>query len=137
MELQRGLIYTFENQKSTFIPALKISEATQALNKTLIFTPEKLEQLTSELYTIVANYNINSECCWLKLIKADSGYALRWGISPVSIFSLDLINAAYYIWKQACVTPEEAAKSLNISVEDLMQIAETFDKNSDTKAIDM
>ena len=136
MEMRRGFIYTFEDQKPTFVPALKISEATQVLNKSLVFTTDKLEQLTNELYTLVANYDISRECCWLALTKAESGYALRWGKSPVQIFSLDLINAAYYIWKQACVSPEEAAKALNISVEDLMKIAETFEKNSDTKSLD-
>ena len=131
---QRGLYFN-QDGKSIFVPALKISEVIKALNEYLILSAQELECLSEKLYSSVANYVIDNEFCWLSLDYDGKSYQLTWGISPVikaPNLSREAIAAAYYVWKQACCTPEEACKVLNVCLNDLMDLSAQFDLIQDT-----
>lgn len=128
-------IYLLDGSATTFLPTLKVSAAIKILNTGLNLPAEKLEKLTDGLYTLVANYDMAEEYCWLKLSTClQSGHcSLKWGVSPI-IKSLNLSNeaiaAVYYAWKQSNCTPEEACKVLNVSMQDLLDLSAQFDRAS-------
>lgn len=125
----RGLYYSYQ-ENSAFIPCLNITKLILRLEKSLMLTLEKQDSLCNELYTLTANYNVETEICWLKLEDAENQINLSWGKSPITEIpklSDEALIAAYYIWKTANCTPEEASKVLKISIEDLMALSNQFE----------
>lgn len=127
--LLRGLFFYNDIQgSSNFIPALNISKLTKALNTKFVLDEEALNDV---LYTMVANYDIKSKACWLRLESAEkAGVSLTWGFADVvSVDGIpaEKIEQAFKLWKTASCTPEQACVKLGLTMEELMTLAHTFD----------
>jgi hypothetical protein len=126
----RGL-YHIDGVDKTFVSVTKIGSLIKLLNAKLVLDPKKLEDLEESLYSLVANYTIDKEFAWVNIEKQDSQVALTWGTTILvrqKGLSSEAIKAAYYVWKNANCTPEEAAKVLSISMSDLMDLSGQFER---------
>jgi hypothetical protein len=128
MPKSRGLYYIYKSKRH-FVSCLSLNTLIEELDKVIVLSSLKKEELTDALYTLVANYDINTECCWLQVSDQETKVSLTWGISDVldkQSLTVEAIAATYYVWKKAKCTPEEASKILDIPMETLMALAEKF-----------
>jgi hypothetical protein len=124
---KRGFYYYTPGADPKFIEAVKIVKFADELEKILQYDKEAFINGVCE---VVANYDINDVYVWVD-VTAGKHANISWGTTPIvkpKTLSNEAIRAAYWVWQQASCTPEEASKVLNISMNELMLLAEQFAK---------
>jgi len=127
MSKMRGFYYFTAGASPSFILATKVAKFAEGLGELLEYDKEAF---IDGLCEAVANYDIDQVYIWVQ-VTVGPQTAIKWGSAPViqsETLGPEAIRAAYYVWSQASCTPEEAAKALNISMPELMDLTDKFEK---------
>ncbi len=109
------------------------------INKWAQALPEiEKNRVKDELYSQVINYNPDFTILWLAVIRlSNNSLGLKYGIEARPLTLVEIaeskklpiakVTLTYSLWKNSCLTPEEACSKTQLSMEMLLALSELFE----------